>query len=276
MRHGAHLLAGSSFAKRHTGRTSFQPFKIQEQMSDAILADGPQMIWGIAPPGTGKTAVVPHLLNLFPADHTLVFVCAALPVVLGVGQIANSLSLPYALVKNKRITPGWACGRGLGHHVDVEDMTAVESLRWTVIQMNLDRKKTRLAMVKRKRRIHDYKRFPRIFLVCDIKSSLWTLQQMDPMKTILVIDEPPMGSDKVPVNPEDNETSEAMVSAMLNPCYKTILMSATMPRSYQLPSLVNSFLKKFNDLLPDQDVNEKKSIKECFSTQLDRRNFGEK
>lgn len=111
MTNGAHLLAGSTFSKKHTGRTSFQPFRIQEQMSDAILAAGPQLIWGIAPPGTGKTAVIPHLLNLFPQDHTLVFVCAALPVVIGVGQIAMSLGLPYALVKDKRITPAWSCGK---------------------------------------------------------------------------------------------------------------------------------------------------------------------
>eukprot|EP00392_Amoebophrya_sp_AT5.2_P009090 g9118.t1 len=164
MKNGAHLLAGSWFAKKHVGRTSFQPFRIQEQMSDAILTEGPQLVWGIAPPGTGKTAVVPHLLNLFP-DHTLVFVCAALPVVLGVGQVATSLGLPYALVKNKRITPAFSCGHKLGHHVDVEDLRAVQSLRDTVIQMNLDRKKDRLRMVKRKRRAVDFKRMPRIWLV---------------------------------------------------------------------------------------------------------------
>ncbi|CAD7967446.1 unnamed protein product [Amoebophrya sp. A25] len=262
MRNGAHLLAGSSFAKKHVGRTSFQPFKIQEQMADAVLSEGPQLVWGIAPPGTGKTAVVPHLLNLFP-DHTLVFVCAALPVVLGVGQVACSLGLPYALVKNKRITPGFSCGRKLGHHVDVEDKRAVQSLKETVIQMNLERKANRLKMVKRNRRALDFKRMPRIWLVCDILSSSWIIEQLDPLKSIMVIDEPPMGSDKVPHLPTDNPTAQHMVEAMLQPMYKTILMSATMPRSSQLPSIVDNFCKKFK-------VDSKKAVRECFSTQLDR------
>ncbi|CAD7945636.1 unnamed protein product [Amoebophrya sp. A120] len=262
MKNGAHLLAGSWFAKKHVGRTSFQPFRIQEQMSDAILTEGPQLVWGIAPPGTGKTAVVPHLLNLFP-DHTLVFICAALPVVLGVGQVATSLGLPYALVKNKRITPAFSCGRKLGHHVDVEDKRAVQSLRETVIQMNLERKANRLKMVKRKRAALDFKRMPRIWLVCDIMSSSWIIEQLDSRKTIMVIDEPPMGSDKVPSTPEDNPMAMNMVQAMLNPMYKTILMSATMPRSYQLPSIVDTFCKKF-------DADPKKCVRECFSTQLDR------
>eukprot|EP00439_Symbiodinium_sp_Y106_P022864 s1523_g2.t2 len=68
LQNGAHLLAGSGFAKKHR-TTVFKPFKIQELMIDAILQPGPQLVFGIAPPGTGKTAVVSHILNLFPV-HT--------------------------------------------------------------------------------------------------------------------------------------------------------------------------------------------------------------
>ena len=53
-----HLLAGSNFAKRHIS-TVFKPFLIQELMTDAVFSPGPQLIFGIAPPGTGKTAIVP-------------------------------------------------------------------------------------------------------------------------------------------------------------------------------------------------------------------------
>jgi hypothetical protein len=153
LQHGAHLIAGSSFMKRHRS-TVFKPFKIQELMVDAILQPGPQLIFGIAPPGTGKTAVVSHLLNLFPG-HSLVFCCAALPVVLGVGRIANTLGIPYAFVKGRRITPSYACGRGLGNHVDLPatetspGMTAIESLKYAVVKGNLQRKQKRLAEKKK-------------------------------------------------------------------------------------------------------------------------------
>eukprot|EP00392_Amoebophrya_sp_AT5.2_P009089 g9117.t1 len=100
-------------------------------------------------------------------------------------------------------------------------------------------------------------------MVCDIMSSSWIIEQLDPLKSILVIDEPPMGSDKVPGLPEENPMALSMAQAMMNPMYKTILMSATMPRSYQLPSIVENFTKRFN-------VDAKKCVRECFSTQLDR------
>merc|ERR1719253_761173 len=139
LQNGAHLIAGSSFMKRHK-TTVFKPFKIQELMVDAILSPGPQLVFGIAPPGTGKTAVVSHLLNLFPG-HTLVFCCAALPVVLGVGRISNSLGIPYAFVKARRITPSYACGRGLGHFIDNmqsdNPMNAVSMLRYMIVKLNL-------------------------------------------------------------------------------------------------------------------------------------------
>merc|ERR1719359_2644017 len=57
LRNGASLLAGSAFAKKHIS-TVFKPFLIQEQMVEGIFKPGPQLIFGIAPPGTGKTATV--------------------------------------------------------------------------------------------------------------------------------------------------------------------------------------------------------------------------
>jgi len=268
LENGAHLLAGSNFMKRHRS-TVFKPFSIQEQVVDAMNAFGPQLVFAIAPPGTGKTAIVSHLLGCFPG-HSLIFNCAALPVVLGVGRIANSLGIPYAFVKGRRITPGFICGRGLGSHVDnfTGDfpMTAMESLRYTIVKGNLERKKKRLAEKKKKRNLHDLKRFPKMFLMCDTSSCAWLLRQMDPNRSILVVDEPPMGSDRYPENPTDNPLSCAMIQAMMTPTYKTLWMSATLPRSDALPTLVNCFLDRF--LLPRD--SKKDHVRECFSTELDR------
>jgi len=270
LKNAAHLISGSSFMKRHKS-TVFKPFKIQESMVDAILQPGPQLVFGIAPPGTGKTAIVAHLLNLFPC-HSLVFCCAALPVVLGVGRIANTLGIPYAFVKGRRLTPSYACGRGLGHHIDYpasensEAMTAVQSLKYTIVKMNLERKKKRLAEKKRLRNLHNLKRNPRIFLMCDVSSCAWLLRQLDPNLSILVVDEPPMGSDQFPKNPEDSPLSAAMIQTMMTPMYKTIWMSATLPRPQALPTLVNSFLERFK-LASDK---KEQHVRECFSTELDR------
>jgi len=270
LQNGAHLLAGSGFAKKHR-TTVFKPFKIQELMIDAVLQPGPQLVFGIAPPGTGKTAVVSHILNLFPV-HTLVFCCPALPVVLSVGRISNTLGIPYAFCKGRRITPSYSCGRGLGTHVDMpaeqgrSAQTAVDSLRYAVVKLNLERKKKRLAEKKRKRALHDLKRFPRIFLMCDSASAAWLLRQLDPNRTILVVDEPPMGSDVYPDKPEDNPLACAMMQAMMTPMYKTILMSATLPRPTALPTLVNAFLDRFKIPMAKKEMH----IRECMSTQLDR------
>lgn len=270
LQNGAHLLAGSSFAKKHR-TTVFKPFKIQELMIDAVLQPGPQLVFGIAPPGTGKTAVVSHILNLFPV-HTLVFCCPALPVVLSVGRISNTLGIPYAFCKGRRITPSYSCGRGLGTHVDMPAeqnkpaQSAVESLRYAVVKLNLERKKKRLAEKKRKRALHDLKRFPRIFLMCDSASAAWLLRQLDPNRTILVVDEPPMGSDVYPDKPEDNPLACAMMQAMMTPMYKTILMSATLPRPSALPTLVKAFLDRFQISASKRNMH----VRECMSTQLDR------
>eukprot|EP00434_Breviolum_minutum_P011513 symbB.v1.2.010151.t1/scaffold660.1/size175713/8 len=210
--------------------------------------------------------------QLVDLDRWLVFCCPALPVVLSVGRISNTLGIPYAFCKGRRITPSYSCGRGLGTHVDMpaeqgrSAQTAVDSLRYAVVKLNLERKKKRLAEKKRKRALHDLKRFPRIFLMCDSASAAWLLRQLDPNRTILVVDEPPMGSDVYPDKPEDNPLACAMMQAMMTPMYKTILMSATLPRPTALPTLVNAFLDRFKIPMAKKEMH----IRECMSTQLDR------
>ena len=126
------------------------------------------------------------------------------------------------------------------------NLTAVENLRYTAVKMNLERKKKRLALKKRSRALHDLKRMPRMYLMCDAGSCAWLLRQLDPNRTILVVDEPPMGSDRYPEKPEENPLACAMMQAMMTPAYKTILMSATLPRVEALPTIVNSFLERFH------------------------------
>eukprot|EP00913_Durusdinium_trenchii_P032981 g30876.t1 len=200
----------------------------------------------------------------------LVFCCPALPVVLSVGRISNTLGIPYAFCKGRRITPSYSCGRGLGTHVDMPAeqgraaQTAVETLRYAVVKLNLERKKKRLAEKKRKRALHDLKRFPRIFLMCDSASAAWLLRQLEPNRTV----QPPMGSDVYPENPEDNPLACAMMQAMMTPMYKTILMSATLPRPAALPTLVKSFMERFKIPESKRDLhivaNVSRAAKEAF------------
>lgn len=75
-----------------------------------------------------------------------------------------------------------------------------------------------------------------------------------------------MGSDAYPEKPEDGALSCAMIQSMLTSCYKTIWMSATLPRVEALPTLVNHFLSRYN--IPDD--KRESHVKECFSTELDR------
>merc|ERR1711871_795794 len=53
---------------------------------------------------------------------------------------------------------------------------------------------------------------------------------------------------------------------MLTSTYKTVWMSATLPRVEALPTLVNNFLLRYN-IHPE---NRSEHVKECFSTELDR------
>jgi hypothetical protein len=57
-----------------------------------------------------------------------------------------------------------------------------------------------------------------------------------------------------------------MIQTMLTSTYKTIWMSATLPRVEALPTLVSNFLSRYN--IPDEKRAD--HVKECFSTELDR------
>lgn len=85
----------------------------------------------------------------------------------------------------------------------------MELLQENIILLNAERKLRRKAEKKKNRKDLDVKRMPKIFLVCDIKSTQWMLSQCDPNKSLLVIDEAPMGSDVVPNSPMDNRIPNA-------------------------------------------------------------------
>jgi replicative superfamily II helicase len=147
-----------------------------------------------------------------------------------------------------------------------QPQNAVEAMKYKIILENLQRKKKRLAIKKRLRSQFDLKKNPKIYLMCDVSSCAWLLRQLDPNRTILVIDEPPMGSDSEPAAPEENPLACAMIQSMLTSTYKTIWMSATLPRVEALPTLVNHFMSRYN--IPADKRSE--HVRECFSTELDR------
>jgi hypothetical protein len=134
------------------------------------------------------------------------------------------------------------------------------------MQLNLERKKKRMALKKKQRHLHNVKRMPSMYMICDVSSCAWLLRQLNPNRTLLVIDEAPMGADLVPEKPEENPLCAAMVQSMMTPMYKTVLMSATLPRTDALPSIVTNFLDRFNISLDKKDQH----VKEAFSCQLDR------
>merc|ERR1711979_93561 len=92
--------------------------------------------------------------------------------------------------------------------------TAIYALKYKIVLENLLRKKKRLAIKKSHRSMFDLKKNPKIFLMCDVASCAWLLRQLDPNRTILVIDDPPMGSDRYPENPQDNPLSCAMIQSI--------------------------------------------------------------
>ena len=91
--------------------------------------------------------------------------------------------------------------------------------------------------------------------VTDVASCAWLSRQMDPLNTVLVIDEPTMGADQ-----GGGEAMAAtsltgfMVQAMLAGPHKMVWMSATLPPKDKLPAPVAHFKQRFG--VGDDAVDE--------------------
>ncbi len=87
---------------------------------------------------------------------------------------------------------------------------------------------------------------PRMF-VSDVASCAWLSMQLDPTKTVLMIDEPTMGADQGNGGALGPGTlTHSMVSAMLDAPYKTIWSSATLPVKELLSTPVGYFCERFS------------------------------
>mmetsp|Transcript_21750 Transcript_21750/g.64472 ORF Transcript_21750/g.64472 Transcript_21750/m.64472 type:complete len:797 (+) Transcript_21750:79-2469(+) len=251
------LLSSSQFKARHASKF-LQPYPSQVQLFKAVARPGPQLVLLRSPPDTGKTSLAPALPELFP-EHRVVFCCLARRVNLEVAQTLYNMGIPFAWVHNQQITCSWLCGlRGSSTSNSMAQMEeklrlGVERIQETTGGLSNQRARKRHVQVIRP---------PRMF-VTDVASCSWLSMQMDPHKTVLIIDEPTMGADQGGGQALGPGTlTHAMVSGMLDAPYKTVWMSATLPAAAYLQTPIGYFKERFN-IVEDAD-----GVAELVSMQL--------
>ncbi|KAG8470195.1 hypothetical protein KFE25_008616 [Diacronema lutheri] len=256
LRSYAHLLSSSEFRKRHAAKF-LQPYPTQLELFRQLLQPGPQLVLLRSPPDTGKTSVAPTLAELFP-DHRVVFCCLARRVNLEIAQILYNQGIPFAWVHNSLVTCSWLCGlRGASTSSSIEQME--QKLRDGVERQE----EAKLRM--RKRRAPMPLRPPRMF-VTDVMSAGWLLRQLPPANTVLMLDEPTMGSDQSGGEAQpDNSITGCMVAAMLASPVKAVWCSATLPSRELLPSAVGAWRKAMAPLCKE---GQQPCINEIVSMQL--------
>jgi len=190
------------------------------------------------------------LPELFP-EHKVIFCCLARRVNLEVAQTLYNMGIPFAWVHNHQVTCSYLCGlRGMSTSNSIAQME--EKLRLGVER--IQETTGGLAHARVRKRHVQVIRPPRMF-VTDVFSCAWLSSQMDPDKTVLMIDEPTMGADQgngqaLP----DGTLTHSMVSAMLDAPYKTIWSSATLPAKGFLPTPIGHFMERF--AIDDSHVSE--------------------
>ena len=163
----------------------------QVDLFKSVCVEGPRLVLLRSPPDTGKTSMAPCLPELFP-DERHVFCCLARRVNLEVAQTLYNMGIPFAWVHNRQITCSWLCGlRGASTSTSLAQMEeklklGVERIQATAGGLSNGRVRKRHQQVIRP---------PRMF-VTDVASCAWLSRQMDPLNTVLVIDEPTMGADQ--------------------------------------------------------------------------------
>lgn len=97
-------------------------------------------------------------------------------------------------------------------------------------------------------------------------SASWLLKQLDPASTVLMLDEPTMGSDQSggEAQPDDSITG-CMVSAMIASPFKTVWCSATLPSRELLPSAVSAWEQRMAGLSKE---GQPPQVQEIVSMQL--------
>jgi len=243
------LLSSSQFKARHAAKF-LQPYPSQLQLFKSISKPGPRLVLLRSPPDTGKTSLAPSLPELFP-DMKIIFCCLARRVNLEVAQTLYNMGIPFAWVHSMQVTCSWLCGlRGSSTSNSVAQMD--EKLRLGIERIN--QTSGGLTNSKVRTRHKQVIRHPRMF-VTDVASCAWLSRQLDPSKTVLMIDEPTMGADQG--NGQAMAASSLtgyMVQGILDSPYKTIWSSATLPPGASLPLEVNHFKGRFG--VGDDAVDE--------------------
>jgi|EP00900_Chrysochromulina_parva_P021257 hypothetical protein len=249
LRKHPHLLSTSQFKSRHAAKF-LQPYSTQLDLFKSIVKPGPRLVLLRSPPDTGKTSLAPALPELFP-EQRVVFCCLARRVNLEVAQTLYNMGIPFAWVHNKQVTCSWLCGlRGASTSTSIAQME--EKLRVGVEK--LQETQGGLSNTKVRKRNAQVIRPPRCF-VSDVASCAWLTKQLEPDKTVLMIDEPTMGADQGhgEALPPSSLTG-LMTQAMLAAPYKTIWSSATLPPGNTIPTLINKFKERFS--VGDEAVDE--------------------
>jgi len=243
------LLSSSEFKKRHAAKF-LQPYGSQTMLYQSLIKPGPRLVLLRSPPDTGKTSLAPSLPDLFP-DQRTVFCCLARRVNLEVAQTLYNMGIPFAWVHNNSVTCSWLCGlRGASTSNSLAQME--EKLRLGVEKIQETSGGLGTGKV-RKRRVQVI-RAPKMF-VTDVASCAWLSRQMDPLNTVLVIDEPTMGADQGGGEAmAPTSLTGYMVQAMLAGPHKMVWMSATLPPKDKLPAPVEHFKQRFG--VGDDAVDE--------------------
>lgn len=259
LRSHAHLLSSSDFRRRHASKF-LQPYPTQVSLFRQLLQPGPQLVLLRSPPDTGKTSMAPTLAELFP-DMKIVFCCLARRVNLEVAQILYNQGIPFAWVHNNLITCSWLCGlRGASTSSSIEQME--QKLRDGVERQE----ESKLRM--RKRRAPMPLRPPRMF-VTDVVSAGWLLAQLNPLGTVLMLDEPTMGSDQSGGEAQPDESiTGCMVKTMLLSPVKSVWCSATLPARELLPSAIGAWRSAMAARCASQGAAVEPTVEEIVSMQL--------
>lgn len=208
----------------NSGRTKTSVVTLYESQTaliDAVGRDDPLLVELATPPNSGKTMLAAALAIANP-HHTIVFCCVVPGVFLHVARLWYFMGYyPTFVYGNRRVEPNFKLSR----------------ISWDPFSTQPLQEYLRCVVPK-----------ARCFIV-DLNLCQWFVEQLDPMRTILFMDEPTLGLDGCPAF----EHVPNMVARMFKSEHlpKTIVLSsATLPPRQDLLPLTSMWRSQF----PSGDV----------------------